>query len=102
MLIVTVVSDFAVAMAGTILVVYPTVTRILDRFHLVQFFADAQQHRRCYLGEAKKQHKSRFIDHRLARKPEGITEERGFVWSGYGRLSIQNISIPELFTYLSS
>lgn len=46
----------------------------------MQFFTDAQQRRRRYLGEAKKHHKSRFIDRCLARKPEQLTEEeRGFV-----------------------
>ena len=57
-----VVSDFAPAMANAI--------HVLDRFHLVQFFTDAQQRRRRYLGEAKKHHKSRLIDRCLARKPE--------------------------------
>lgn len=76
----TVVSDFAAAMVGAIQVVYPTAIHVLDRFHLIQFFTDAQQRRRRYLGEAKKQHKSRFIDRCLARKPEELTEEeRGFV-----------------------
>ena len=76
----TVISDFAATMAGAIQAVYPTAIHVLDRFHLVQFFTDAQQRRRRYLGEAKKQHKSRFIDRCLARKPEELTEEeRGFV-----------------------
>lgn len=76
----TAVSDFAAAMAGAIKTVLPTATHVLDRFHLVQFFTDAQQRRRRYLDEAKKQHKSRFIDRCLARKPEELTEEeRGFV-----------------------
>lgn len=67
-------------MAGAIKTVLPTATHVLDRFHLVQFFTDAQQRRRRYLDEAKKQHKSRFIDRCLARKPEELTEEeRGFV-----------------------
>ncbi|HCG1945466.1 TPA: ISL3 family transposase, partial [Vibrio cholerae] len=75
-----VVSDFAPAMANAIQAVYPTAIHVLDRFHLVQFFTDAQQRRRRYLGEAKKHHKSRFIDRCLARKPEQLTdEERGFV-----------------------
>lgn len=66
-------------MAGAIQAVYPTASHVLDRFHLVQFFTDAQQRRR-YLGEAKKHHKSRFIDRCLARKPEQLTEEeRQFV-----------------------
>jgi transposase len=53
---------------------------VLDRFHLIQFFTDALQRRRRYLGEAKKQHKARFIDRCLACKPEQLTaEERGFV-----------------------
>lgn len=76
----TVVSDFAPAMAGAIQAVYPAAVHVLDRFHLIQFFTDAQQRRRRYLGEAKKQHKSRFIDRCLARRPEQLTaEERGFV-----------------------
>lgn len=75
-----VVSDFAPAMANAIQAVYPTAIHVLDRFHLVQFFTDAQQRRRRYLGEAKKHHQSRFIDRCLARKPEQLTdEERGFV-----------------------
>jgi len=57
-----------------------TCPNVLDRFHLIQFFTDAQQRRRRYLGEAKKQHKSRFIDRCLPRKPDELTEEeRGFV-----------------------
>ncbi|OCS93358.1 transposase [Caryophanon latum] len=76
----TVISDFAPAMAGAIEAVYPAAVHVLDRFHLVQFFTDAQQRRRRYLGEAKKHHKSRFIDRCLARKPEQLTaEERQFV-----------------------
>ena len=76
----TVVSDFAPAMANAIQAVYPASIHVLDGFHLVQFFTDAQQRRRRYLEEAKKQHKSRFIDRCLARKPEELTEEeRGFV-----------------------
>ena len=76
----TVVSDFAPAMANAIQAVYPASIHVLDRFHLVQFFTDAQQRRRRYLGEASKQHKSLFIDRCLARKPEELTEEeRGFV-----------------------
>lgn len=76
----TVVSDFAPAMAGAIQTVCPTAVHVLDRFHLIQFFTDAQQRRRRFLGEAKKHHKSRFIDRCLARKPEQLTEEeRGFV-----------------------
>lgn len=75
-----VVSDFAPAMANAIQAVFPSAIHVLDRFHLVQFFTDAQQRRRRYLGEAKKHHKSRFIDRCLARKPEELTaEERGFV-----------------------
>ena len=58
----TVVSDFAPAMVNAIQVVYPTANHALERFHLVQFFTDAQQRRRRYLGEAKKHHKSPFID----------------------------------------
>ena len=65
-----VVSDFAPVMANAIQAVYPTAIHVLDRFHLVQFFTDAQQRRRRYLGEAKKHHKSRLIDRCLARKPE--------------------------------
>lgn len=76
----TVISDFAPAIAGAIRTVYPTAVHVLDRFHLVQFFTDAQQRRRRYLGEAKRHHKSRFIDRCLARKPEQLTvEERSFV-----------------------
>ena len=76
----TVISDFAPAMAGAIQAVYPAAIHVLDRFHLVQFFTDAQQRRRRFLGEAKKHHKARFIDRCLARKPEQLTEEeRGFV-----------------------
>ena len=76
----TVISDFAPAMAGAIKAVFPTAVHVLDRFHLVQFFTDAQQRRRRYLGEANKHHKSRFIDRCLARKPEQLSaEERGFV-----------------------
>ncbi|MGY3190607.1 ISL3 family transposase [Lysinibacillus sp. TE18511] len=79
-----VVSDFAPAMANAIQTVYPTAIHVLDRFHLVQFFTDAQQRRRRYLGEAKKHHKSRFIDRCLARKPEQLTEEeRGFIAQWY-------------------
>lgn len=75
-----VMSDFAPAMAGAIKAVYPEAIHILDRFHLVQFFTDAQQRRRRFLGEAKKQHKARFIDRCLARKPAQLTEEeRAFV-----------------------
>ena len=75
-----VMSDFAPAMAGAIKAVYPEAIHVLDRFHLVQFFTDAQQRRRRFLGEAKKQHKARFIDRCLARKPEQLTEEeRAFV-----------------------
>ncbi|QPR68143.1 transposase [Lysinibacillus macroides] len=70
-----VVSDFAPAMVNAIQAVYPTTMHVLDRFHLVQFFTDAQQRRRRYLGEAKKHHKSRFIDRCLARKPEQLTDE---------------------------
>ena len=50
----TVISDFAPAMAGAIQAVFPAEIHVLDRFHLVQFFTDVQQRRRCYLGEAKK------------------------------------------------
>ena len=76
----TVISDFAPAMAGAIQAVYPAAIHVLDRFHLVQFFTDAQQRRRRYLVEANKQHKSRYIDRCLARKPEQLTEEeRDFV-----------------------
>lgn len=78
----TVISDFAPAMAGAIQAVYPATVHVLDRFHLIQFFTDAQaqQRRRRYLGEAKKHHKSRFIDRCLARKPVQLTvEERDFV-----------------------
>lgn len=57
-----VVSDFAPAMANAIQTVFPSAIHVLDRFHLVQFFTDAQQRRRRFLGEAKKHHKSRFID----------------------------------------
>lgn len=75
-----VVSDFAPAMANAIKSVFPSAIHVLDRFHLVQFFTDALQRRRRFLGEAKKHHKSRFIDRCLARKPEELTaEERGFV-----------------------
>ncbi|EMA6342976.1 transposase [Bacillus cytotoxicus] len=49
-----------------------------------QFFTDAIQRRRRYLGETKKQHKSRFIDRCLACKPEQLTdEERGFIVQWY-------------------
>lgn len=76
----TVISDFAPAMAGAIQAVYPHAIHVLDRFHLIQFFTDAQQRRRRYLVEAKKQHKSRFIDRCLARNPAQLTtEERAFV-----------------------
>ncbi len=75
-----VVSDLAPAMAYAIQTVFPFAIHVLDRFHLVQFFTDAQQRRRRYLDEAKKHHKSRFIDRCLARKSEELTaEERGFV-----------------------
>lgn len=75
-----VMSDFAPAMAGAIKAVYPKAIHVLDRFHLVQFFTDAQQRRRRFLGEARKQHKARFIDRCLARKPTQLTEEeRAFV-----------------------
>ena len=58
-------------------------------FHLIQFFIDAQQRRRRYLGEAKKHHKARFIDRCLARKPEQLTEEeRGFVLECPGRFKV--------------
>lgn len=50
----TVISDFAPAMASAIQAVYPAAIHVLDRFHLVQFFTDAGQRRRRYLGEAKK------------------------------------------------
>ncbi|THG91181.1 hypothetical protein AJ85_06520 [Alkalihalobacillus alcalophilus ATCC 27647 = CGMCC 1.3604] len=74
------VSDFAPAMAQAIQTIFPSAVHALDRFHLVQFFTNAQQRRRRYLGEAKKHHKSRFIDRCLACKPEELTEEeRGFV-----------------------
>lgn len=63
-------------MAGAIKSVFPTAIHVLDRFHLVQLFTDALQRRRRYLNDAKKHHKSRFIDRCLVRKPE---EERGFV-----------------------
>lgn len=76
----TVISDFAPAMVGAIQAIYPTAIHVLDRFHLIQFFTDAQQRRRRYLVEAKQHHKSRFIDRCLARKPEQLTiEERAFV-----------------------
>lgn len=76
----TVISDFTPAMVGAIQAVYPHAIHVLDRFHLIQFFTDAQQHRRRYLVEAKKQHKSRFIDRCLARNPAQLTtEERAFV-----------------------
>ncbi|MEK4177895.1 ISL3 family transposase [Aeribacillus sp. FSL K6-2848] len=76
----TVMSDFSAAMAGAIQTVYPTAVHVLDRFHLVQFFTDAQQRRRRYLVQAKRHHKARFIDRCLARKPEELTEEeRAFV-----------------------
>ena len=71
----TVISDFVPAMAGAIKAVYPAAIHVLDRFHLVQFFTDAQQRRRRYLVEANKQYKSRYIDRCLARKPEQLTEE---------------------------
>ena len=75
-----VVSDFALAIANAIQAVYPNAIHVLERFHLMQFFTDAQQRKRRYLGEAKKQHKLRFTDRCLARKPEQLTEEeRGFV-----------------------
>ncbi|CAG9623307.1 hypothetical protein BACCIP111883_04108 [Sutcliffiella rhizosphaerae] len=74
------VSDFAPTMANAIQTVFPTAIHVLDRFHLIQFFTDAQQRRRRFLGEAKKHHKSRFIDRCLALKPEELTEEeRRFV-----------------------
>lgn len=74
------VSDFAPAMANAIRAVFPKAIHVLDRFHLIQFFTDALQRRRRYLNEAKKQHKARFIDRCLARKPEELSEdERGFV-----------------------
>lgn len=76
-------------MAGAIQAVYPTSIHVLDRFHLIQFFIDAQQRRRRYLGEAKKHHKARFIDRCLARKPEQLTEEeRGFVLECPGRFKV--------------
>lgn len=59
---------------------FPSAIHVLDRFHLVQFFTDAQQRCRRYLGEVKKHHKSRFIDRCLAQKPAELTaEERGWV-----------------------
>lgn len=74
------VSDFAPAMANAIRAVFPKAIHVLDRFHLIQFFTDALQRRRRYLNEAKKQHKARFIDRCLARKPEELSEdESGFV-----------------------
>lgn len=74
------VSDFAPAMANAIQNVFPKAIHVLDRFHLIQFFTEALQRRRRYLSEAKKQHKTRFIDRCLARKPDELTEEeRGFV-----------------------
>ncbi|MEC1895530.1 transposase [Cytobacillus firmus] len=43
-------------------------------------YSSSHKRRRRYLGEAKKHHKSRFIDRCLARKPEELTEEeRAFV-----------------------
>ncbi|WP_373315150.1 transposase [Robertmurraya siralis] len=57
-----VVSDFVPAMAYAIQTVFPSAIHVLDGFHLVQFFTDAQKRRRRYLGQAKKHHKSRFID----------------------------------------
>lgn len=75
-----IVSDFAPTMAHAIRTVFPSAIHVLDRFHLVQFFTDALQRRRRYLGEAKKYHKSRFIDRCLACKSEDLTAgERGFV-----------------------
>ncbi|MBK3493704.1 transposase [Viridibacillus sp. YIM B01967] len=71
-----VASDFA----RRIQTVFPSAIHVLDRFHMVQFFTDALQRRLRYLGEAKKHHKSRFIDRCLARCPPDLTEEeRGFV-----------------------
>lgn len=65
---------------GAIQAVFPAAIHVLDRFHLIQFFTDAQQRRSRYLSDAKKHHKSRFIDRFLARKPEELTaEEREFV-----------------------
>lgn len=76
----TVISDFAQAMANAVQTVYSHTIHVLDRFHLVQFFTDAQQRRRRYLVEAKKQHKSRFIDRYFAQKPvQLMAKERAFV-----------------------
>lgn len=50
----TVISDFAPASASAVQTVYPHAIHVLDRFHLVRFFTDAQQRRRRYLVEAKK------------------------------------------------
>lgn len=67
-------------MAGAIQAVYQPAVRMLNRFHLIQFFTDAQQRRRRYLDEAKKHHKSRFIERCLDWKPEQLlVEDRGFV-----------------------
>lgn len=76
----TVISALAPAMVSTIQAIFPESTHILDWFHLLQFFTSAQQRRRRFLGEAKKNHKARFIERCLARKSEELTlEERGFV-----------------------
>jgi transposase len=75
-----VVSDLAPAMAKAVQTIFPDAIHVLDRFHIVQFFTDALKRRRRYLGEAKKHHKSRFIDRCLACNPAILTEEeRGFI-----------------------
>ena len=95
-----VVSDFAPAMANAIQSVFPEAIHVLDRFHLVQFFTDALQRRRRFLGEAKKHHKARFIDRCLARKTEELTEEeRGFV-AEWHREDVHTKSIYQALNHL--
>jgi len=87
-------------MANAIQSVFPEAIHVLDRFHLVQFFTDALQRRRRFLGEAKKHHKARFIDRCLARKTEELTEEeRGFV-AEWHREDVHTKSIYQALNHL--
>jgi transposase len=72
-----VVSDLAVKAVGS---VFPDAIHVLDRFHIIQFFIDALEIRRRYLGKEKKHHPFRLIDRCLSSKPTRLTEEeRQFV-----------------------
>ncbi|STO08964.1 ISL3 family transposase [Exiguobacterium aurantiacum] len=73
--VMTVVSDFAPAMANAIARVFPDADHVLDRFHLVQFFTEALRRRRRFLDDTKRQYHVRSIDRSLARRPEELTAE---------------------------